>query len=234
MPKYTKLEIVPRSLDSQAADVLRSQILSGDFPPGFRLIESRLAEQLNLSRGTIRSALHQLTYEGLVTQIPHKGWTVTTLSLQDTWELYTLRTVLEGLAARLAAEAITPEKATQLRKALTQLADAVASGDLKQVTDADFALHKAIVQLSEHSRLQAQYQLIERQIHLSIAYCDALFSDLTVLVTEHEQLVAAICSGDSALAEQTARDHNADGKIFTRYAQTAAQTRNSGGNPIRS
>ncbi|MBE9178946.1 GntR family transcriptional regulator [Oculatella sp. LEGE 06141] len=214
------LEIVPRSLDDQAADALRMQILSGHFPPGFRLIETRLAEQLNLSRGTIRAALHQLTHEGLVTQVLHKGWTVTTLTLHDTWELYTLRNVLEGFAARLVAESISPEQITILNQALQHLSDAVVEGDLKQITDADFSLHKAIVQCSGHQRLQDQYKLIEQQIHLYIAYCDTLFPDLTVLTVEHEQLVAAICSGDGSLAEQTARNHNADGKIFTRHAQT--------------
>lgn len=217
--KYTKLEIVPKSLDTQAADVIRAQILNGYFPPGFRLIEIRLAEQFNLSRGTIRSALQLLTHEGLVTQIMHRGWTVTTLSFQDTWELFTLRNVLESFAARLAAETITPDKETRLRNALGQLADAVIQKDFKTIATADFALHKTIIEVSGHSRLLTQYKLIEQQIQLCIAYADALFPDLNVLVEEHEQLVNAICSGNSSLAEQTAREHNADGKVFARYSQ---------------
>lgn len=218
--KYAKLEIVPRSLDAQAADVIREQILSGHFPPGFRLVEARLADQFSLSRGTIRSALQQLTYEGLVTQIMHRGWTVTTLSFQDTWELFTLRNVLESFAARLAAETITPEKETRLRNVLQQLVEAVEKRDLKTITHADFALHKTIIEVSEHSRLLGQYKLIEQQIQLCIAYADALFPDLNVLVAEHEQLVNAICSGNSSLAEQTAQEHNADGKVFARYTQS--------------
>ncbi|HEY9647696.1 MAG TPA: GntR family transcriptional regulator, partial [Chroococcidiopsis sp.] len=195
------------------------QILSGHYPPGFRLKETSLSEQFQLSRGTIRSALQQLTYEGLITQVLHKGWTVTTLSLNDIWELYTLRTVLESLASRLAAETLTPEKIDTLERALAALTAAVDSGDLKQISSADFRLHKTIVQLSDHKRLQSQYTLIEQQIHLCIAYTDTQFPDLSVITAEHQQLVSAICSSDAALAEQTARDHNADGKVFTHHLQ---------------
>lgn len=218
--KDANLKIVPQSLDEQVADIIREQILSGQIPPGFRLIETRLADQFSLSRGTIRAALQQLTYEGLVTQVLHRGWTVTKLSLQDTWELYTLRNVLESFAARLTAESITPKKTAILQTNLKQLADAVTDKNFQKITNADFALHKAIVQLSDHNRLQAQYKLIEQQIRLYIAYCDSLFPDLAVITEEHEQLVEVICSGNGSLAEQTAREHNADGKIFTWHSQT--------------
>ncbi|MDX2215844.1 MAG: GntR family transcriptional regulator [Oculatellaceae cyanobacterium bins.114] len=218
-PSIVPQSIVPQSLDCQVADVLREQILKGHYPPGFRLKETNLADQFKLSRGTIRSALQQLTYEGLITQVLHKGWTVTTLSLNDIWELHTLRTALESLASRLVAETLTDEKIEMLKHALAALTQAVQGGDLKKITDADFQLHKTIVQLSDHSRLQAQYKLIEQQIHLCIAYTDTLFPDLSVITAEHEQLVESICSGDGSLAEQTARQHNADGKVFTRHLQ---------------
>jgi DNA-binding GntR family transcriptional regulator len=213
------VSIIPQSLDCQVADILRDQILKGRYPPGVRLKETVLAEQFKLSRGTIRSALQQLTYEGLITQVIHKGWTVTTLSLNDIWELYTLRTVLESFASRLVAETLTDEKVDALKEVLATLASAVNEGDLKKITAADFKLHKTIVQLSDHRRLQNQYKLIEQQIHLCIAYTDTQFSDLSVITAEHEQLVEAICSGNGALAEQTTREHNADGKVFTHHLE---------------
>lgn len=221
--KCSGLEIVPQSLEHQATDIIRDQILEGDFPPGFRLIETHLAKQLNLSRSSIRTALHQLTHEGLVVQVLHKGWTVKTLTLQDTWELFTLRKVLEGFAARLAAEVMAPDKASILRNALQQLTDAVVAGNLKKIADADFALHKTIFQVSGHQRLQEQYRLVEQQIRLYILSSDALFLDLTEIIREHEQLVEAICSGDAGLAEQTAKEHSADGKMFAHHFQKIEQ-----------
>lgn len=218
--KCSGLELVPQSLEHQATDIIRDQILEGHFPPGFRLIETQLAKQLNLSRSSIRIALHQLTHEGLVVQVLHKGWTVKTLTLQDTWELFTLRKVLEGFAARLVTEVMTPDKASILRNAQQHLTDAIVAGNLKKIADADFALHKTIFQISGHKRLQDQYRLVEQQIRLYILFSDALFPDLTEIIREHEQLVEAICSGDVILAEQTAKEHSADGKMFAQHFQT--------------
>ena len=211
--------IIPRSLDVQAADVLRDQILSGALAPGARLLEIDLSAQLNLSRGTIRAALQQLTYEGLVVQFPYRGCIVAGLSAQDAWELYTLRNALEGLAARLAAAAMTEDKSRQLHIALQQLIDATQTNDWKTITDADFALHKTILQISEHRRLQQQYQIVEHQIRLYIASCNALESDPEKLIEQHRELVEAICSGDAAIAEQIAQAHNDEGKTLIQQLQ---------------
>jgi DNA-binding GntR family transcriptional regulator len=209
--------IVPRSLDVQAADVIREQILNGTVAPGTRLLEINLAEQFNLSRATIRSALQQLTYEGLVVQLPYKGCTVSGLSSQDAWELYTLRSALESLAARLAAVAITPNQAKELNAALQQLVKAVQKGNWSQIADTDFALHKAIIQLAGHRRLQEQYKIVEQQIRLYIISCNAIHPDLDDIVEQHQKLVNAICSGDDKSAEQIAQDHNIDGKALVEH-----------------
>lgn len=213
------LAVMPRSLDDQAADVIRGQILSGRFPPGFRLTEVHLAQQLKLSRGTVRSALQQLTYEGLVVQFPYKGWAVPTLSSHDAWELYTLRSSLEGLAAQLTAQKMTPDKASVLNRAMKCLVKAVRNGNQAELTDADFALHKTIILLSGHQRLQQQYKIIEHQIHLYIASCNTLYSDLGEIESQHELLVEAICSGDEARAEKIAKEHNADGPALVKHFQ---------------
>lgn len=219
--KPPSLAVTPRSLDHQAADVIRQQILSGSFPPGHRLIETQLAEALDLSRGTVRSALQQLTYENLVLQLPYKGWLVPPLRSQDAWELYTLRSGLEGLAARLAASAITPEKAILLNQSFQQLVDAAQRGDRHAVNEFDFAIHKTIIQLTEHRRLQEQYKIIEQQIQLYITACNTLLEfDLSEIADQHQLMVQAICCGDAALAQQIAQNHStADGETLVKYLQ---------------
>lgn len=215
----SNLAVMPRSLDDQAASVIREQILSGSFPPGFRLTEVRLAEQLSLSRGTIRSALQQLTYEGLVVQFPYKGWAVPTLSSQDAWELYTLRSSLEGLAAQLAAQAMIPRKIEILNVAMQRLVETAHNSHRGAVTDADFELHKTIIRLSGHRRLQEQYKIIEQQIRLYIASCNALYPDLNNITSQHQQLVTAVCSGNAAEAERIAKEHNQDGEALIQHLQ---------------
>lgn len=209
-----------RSLDVQAANILRQEIINGELTPGSRLLEVELSERLSFSRGTIRSALQQLLHEGLVVQYPYRGCTVTSLSSQDAWELYTLRSVLEELAAKLAAEAITPGKVDILQAALQKLEKAVQKKSWKEFAIADFDLHKAIIQFSGHRRLQEQYRIVEHQILLYIASCNSLYPSLEELLVEHAQLVQAICSGDAAGAEQIAKAHNTDGELLVKYLQS--------------
>ena len=102
VPMGLQPKIVRRSLEAQAADVLRDRIVSGRIPNGARLTETALATDLGLSRGPVRAALQQLSNEQLVVQRPYAGWEVRRLRRKDIWEISTLRSALEGLAARLA------------------------------------------------------------------------------------------------------------------------------------
>jgi DNA-binding GntR family transcriptional regulator len=195
------------SLADRAAEVLREQILSGAFQSGSRLIEARLAESLRVSRGTVRTALKQLSHEGLVETTPFTGWAVAQLSDRDAWELCLLREVLEGLAARLAAQSISPNSIERLKRAFQQLTDAARSGSRAAVVTADLALHKSIMQLSGNRRLVQQYDLIEQQLKLYIALSDLRSVDLWEVVEWHKELVEAILAGDAERAERAAKDN---------------------------
>jgi DNA-binding GntR family transcriptional regulator len=94
---------------------LRRQVLSGRLLPGARLVESSLAESLQVSRTVIREVIKQLELEGLVKITPYKGTEVSRLSLQDIEELYGIQAALEGLAGGLAARKMTLQDISQLR-----------------------------------------------------------------------------------------------------------------------
>lgn len=208
-----------RSLDAQAAKILRDEIVSGDIPPGSRLLEVELSERLDLSRGTIRSALQQLIHEGLVVQYPFRGCVVVSLSSQDAWELYTLRSALEGLAAKLAAEAMTTDRISTLKTGLQDLKKAAKKKNWRDFAIADFALHQVIIRFSGHRRLQEQYKIIEHQIRLYIAACNSLHPSLDELIEDHARLVQAICAADAPLAESIAKAHNTDGELLVKHLQ---------------
>ena len=199
--------VSPRSLETQAADVIREGILSGHYAAGSKLTELSLVADLGLSRGTLRGALQQLSFEGLVSLSPYRGWSVVALSSQDAWEIYTLRNALEGLASGLVAEAITPEKAEKIDRAFTFLKDAVGGGRRDRIVKADFALHRTIIELSGHARLLAQYQVIEKQTQMFFAMAGA-FLQVQDYVDLHVQLIDAIKSGNEQAAERIASDHN--------------------------
>lgn len=200
-----KDRIVRLSLDHQAADLLREQLISGHLKSGDKLVESQLATEFGVSRGTMRAALRKLAVEGLIQQVPFSWWIVAPLSSKDAWEIYTLRASLEGLAARLAAERKDKTRHRRIKAAFDALKAACTTGDYAQVTEADLALHRTIVEAAGHERLSAHWRLIEQQARVFLASSNALLQDIDDVATEHEAIVDAILAGRAAAAEQHAR-----------------------------
>jgi DNA-binding GntR family transcriptional regulator len=207
MPRAKAPSIGLRSLERQAASAIEEGILSGYYAPGSRLTELSLVADLKLSRGTIRGALQQLSFSGLVSLSPYRGWSIVKLSAKDAWEIYTLRNALEGLASRIVAESITAAKAEQIEGAFAALKEAVRGGRREKIVRADFGLHRLIIELSGHSRLLTQYQIIEKQTLMFFAMA-GVFLRLQDYVDLHVQLVKAIISGKAEAAERIASDHN--------------------------
>lgn len=213
-----RLAIDKRPLDKQAADALRERIVTGAFAPGLRLVESQLSEQMQLSRGTIRSALSDLAHEGLVTQTAYTKWVVAELSAADAWELSTLRSALEGLAARLAAERAGQAEVELLWQSFAQLELASRSGDGRALTEADFALHKTIVGMAGHSRLTQQYRLLGQQIRMLIKSSNALVPTAGEVAAQHRPLVEAIALKQAVRAGELARAHNLEeGRVLAAH-----------------
>lgn len=200
--------VVKMPIEVQATDALRDSIVSGSIPAGERITEIQVSEQMNLSRATVRMALHQLAKEGLLSLVPYTGWTVVSLSAQDVWELYTLRSAVERLAAHLVAASINPGKVARLDEAFSRLVEECKRGDANRVAEADFALHKTIIVLSEHARLAAQYRLIEQQIRMYIRSSDALVSSPRKIIDQHRPIVDAIRGGDAVRGGELSEEHN--------------------------
>ncbi|MFZ0499914.1 MAG: GntR family transcriptional regulator [Steroidobacteraceae bacterium] len=193
-----------QSLEGQAADLLRRQILRGELTAGERLLETPIAERYGLSRGTIRAALRRLIEEGLVCHVPYTGYQVVELSEQDLWELYTLRAALESLGTRLAALRIDGQGIAQLRAAFAQLMAAGESQDHERADRLDRELHKLIVTLAGHERLLQHYLRVENQFQVYIALSNREV-DAREICESHRELVDSICAGDAERAEKLAR-----------------------------
>ncbi|MFN8515674.1 MAG: GntR family transcriptional regulator [Chloroflexia bacterium] len=174
--------------------------------PGTRLTEMKLAGDLALSRGTIRAALHLLVGEGLVEQVPYTGWAVARLGPRDLGS-YTLRSSLEGLAARLVAESIDEQRAARLAQVFDDLVGACQSGNPLLVAESDFALHLAVVSLAGHRRLSRQYSLVEGRFSMFIASSNALLPTQQDVIAQHAPLIEWIGRGDTDAAERAMREH---------------------------
>jgi DNA-binding GntR family transcriptional regulator len=201
--------VAKQSAENQATDSLRDFILSGALRPGARLTEIALAEQMGVARATLRTGLHRLASEGIVVQIPYTGWQVAELSAQDVWELWTLRGSLESLAAKLAAQSPDPAVREGIRAAHEALLVACAAGNMDAISEADFALHRTIIDRVGHSRLKRQYQLVEQQVRLYILTSNSFVADGPAdIIEQHRPMIEALLAGDGAGAADAAWRHN--------------------------
>lgn len=204
-------KIQKHSAEKLAADAIREYILGGQIAPGARLTEIHLSERFALSRATVRGAMQRMVQEGLLVLLPYIGWEVMSITSHDAWELYTLRQSLEALAARLASERIDEKGKARLKAAYGKLVEASAARNLKDVSAADFELHRTIIELSSHTRLAQQYQFIEQQISLYIYWSDFMPSNESVyevVLDHHGPIVEAILYGDGDTAARLAAEHN--------------------------
>jgi len=123
-------------LRQQVLTELRASIIAGRLKPGERLVERELIRMTGVSRTVIREALRQLESEGLIAIIPNKGPVVRELTKQEARDLYAIRAVLEGLAARLFVENADDLQVGTLEHALVTVGDAYDGGDPAEILEA--------------------------------------------------------------------------------------------------
>jgi len=134
-PKVESNQKLAAPLRLQVLDGLRRAIIDGRLAPGARLTERELTEMMGVSRTVIREALRQLETEGLIANVPNKGPVVRALSLAEAKDLYTIRAVLEGLAARLFVQHAGDADIKQLAQALDVVVGAYERGDAQEVLE---------------------------------------------------------------------------------------------------
>lgn len=200
------MKINKQSLEEQATDYLRDKIVKGEMDQGEKIVESTLAKDLELSRSTVRMALNTLSHEGLVIQKPYAGWHIFSLDEDDLWELYNLRVALESQAAAMAAEKASEQDKQKLRALFQEYCDlcAASPNDIQVISEADFNLHRFIVEVSGSKRMDKTYSQIANQLqsYLSMTHIDY---DLSQSALSHKPMIDAICDGNAELAWQEAK-----------------------------
>ena len=179
-------------------EALRRAVLSGEFSPGQRIKEEPLAEALGVSRPTVRQAISQLVHEGSLVQVPYKGISVASPSMQDLLDVADVRVSLETLAAICIAK--NPEGAgmEMLRSALQAHLDAIEAGDPVTSDGTHLALHRALWEGAENQMLSRIWPLVESQIRMAMSLDQATRHDPERDAELHRRLVAVIESGDEA------------------------------------
>lgn len=212
-------ERAPKQQTVKALLGLRDLILTGEIEPGERLSEVALSERLSVSRTPLRAALQKLEQEGLVALIHSGGYAVRSFSRQEVIDAIELRGVLEGTAARLAAErGAPPARMKAIREIVGQL-DEVLRGDADamdfnryEALNGEF--HRLLWDLAGSDLLRRE---IERMTSLPFASPNAFvntqvdvpafYRTLVVAQAQHKSIVAAIELREGARAEGLAREH---------------------------
>ena len=189
------------------AEAVRAAILRGEYAPGQRLIEADLCERHGTSRFIVRSALQELSAQGLVEFQRNRGARVREISLGEAIEITEVRKLLEGLQAARAAERATAAEAAALRGVITDMRAAVARSELLRYSDLNASLHAAIRDISAQetaARLlrQLRDQTVRHRFSLSLVP-----GRPAVSLPQHEAIVAAVTAHDPAAAEQAMHDH---------------------------
>lgn len=193
------------ALRDQVLLELRRRIVDGAYPPGERLTEDRLAADFGVSRNPVREALRIVEADGLVTMMPRRGAVVSTPDATTVADLFAVRSSLESVAARLAAERATPGDIAALRELLEESRQATADEDFSRVAELNSELHLRIIEITGNRWLGTISGAIYLHVHWIFRMSAARRAPHSW--EEHLRLVDAIEQGEAEVAEQAARAH---------------------------
>lgn len=196
-----------RPLRDVVVDNLRQAIVSGQFPPGMRLMELQLAEEMGVSRTPVREAIRKMELEGLVVIIPRRGAYVADISIKDITEVYEIRTALDVLAAGLAAERIDDNEIKEMKALLDADKPLVAAKDYPKIIANDTAFHDVIYRASRNKRCMNIINNLREQITSIRGRSMPYPGRLTVMIKEHENIYEAIAQRSVDKAQKAVRVH---------------------------
>ena len=199
----TPIENVP--LRVQVANRLRKAILSGRMLPGAALVETALAEKMNVSRAPIREAIQILENDGLVETIAYKGKRVKPLTAREVAETYSLREVFEVMAVRLILESGAP--LDTLRTHCDEMTAAAEADNFEALVVADEAFHHALIRLADHNLLLTSWKNLYLRIHQIMALRNRDERNLTEVAGNHLPIVQALADGDADRAINLISEH---------------------------
>ncbi|GAB3861757.1 GntR family transcriptional regulator [Nocardioides maradonensis] len=194
-----------RSLRDVACDELREQIIESVLPPGERLVERDIADQLGVSRIVVREAIQQLAGEGLVTVLPRRGTLVSLLDVESAEHLFEVRLALEPLAAGAAAKRRTDTDLQRLEDLVADAKDAVRRKDPRTTARLNNDIHEAVVEAAHNPILTTMMRSVSGQVLRMFRIAQAV--DAHALQHEHRELLDLIRSGSAAKAERLMRSH---------------------------
>ena len=177
-------------------EALREAILVGRYGDGDRLIEDRIARELETSRGPVREALRQLEHEGLVVSYPYRGAVVLGVSEEEVHQvLIPIRLTLEKFSFTKAHERMTERDFAELAKEVWLMGEAGRDGDLLRIVEADIRFHEFVLSCSGQPHTTQIWGSIAPRIR-AYFFRYGRQSDLMRIAREHDEVLSALRSDD--------------------------------------
>ncbi|WP_315725424.1 MULTISPECIES: GntR family transcriptional regulator [unclassified Bradyrhizobium] len=223
------MRIVPPapSLVDQVVEAITDEIVSGVLTSGSRLIQDDLAQAYGVSRQPVQQALILLRGCGLVQSAPGRGLIVAPLDPGFVRDLYEMRAVLEGLAARLAAERASDRAAIEGPAYIAAGHEAVRSGLVSRKIETDIAFHQFLGELSGNTLIgetMAPHWPCLKRVMSDVLQKEEGMSQ--TVWDEHEDILAAIIAGRSTDAERLSREHiSRAARVFIRHLEIQQESR---------
>jgi len=196
-------------LSQRVKEYVVEAILKGEYQPGERIMETKLARRFGISTSPVREAIRELVVMGFLEAQPYKGASVRSFSPQDLWEYYTVRASLESLAARQAATRLTETDVTQLQNILDEMIRAVENQDMAQTIRLDNRFHETILQVAGNKLLHQVWKTLEFGVWTMVVYRMGQYAPI-FLATRHKEVLEALKTRNPEVASLAMQHHLED------------------------
>ena len=199
-------------------ETLRKAIVEKVFEPGDRILEVRIAEELNVSRTPVREAIRRLEQEGYLFTMYHRGTFVPSVTLRDIEEIYAIRAELEAYACGLIAGRIKDDQEVEAQEAvrdtlekihplLNKVEEYILENDIDKIVTADIAFHDFLYKACNNTRLEGIINNLKGQLTQYRTVSMSTPGRLEATLEEHRAIVKAIEKGDVEAAKAAALTH---------------------------
>ena len=192
-------------LSNQIYAVLKDMIADHRFQPGARLNIESIARELDVSRTPVWEAVRRLEQEGLIENIPNRGVFMSSLTAEKALDLYAVREILEGMAARLAATRIDDGALEAMAQCILKQREVIENQDILAYSKLDFAFHATVYDACGNEWLKELLETIKNKMRPLTLH---MHPDFSTLIDQHAILLHALQERDPEKAEEAFRRHN--------------------------
>lgn len=197
----------PRTYHQDVAQFIRGAIHDGTLTGGTPLVERRIAEDMGISRAPVREALRQLEEEGLVVNIPFKGWYVTQVTPKAMEEIVSLRKAVESFAAERATVLAQPRELDGLRGLFGEMERAAKRDAPDELLELHLQFHRRFYELAGHDLLLQVWNTMEGQLRLYLRLHQLTYDTLPHYVKAHRPILQALVARDADALKSAIADH---------------------------